>query len=73
MLPGPFDTRSRHVDHGSGTGRVPGVLCFSCNAAVGQFKDRPDVLRGGRPWWTVQLASVSMTPTRSAGVVPSSA
>ncbi|MFF9120883.1 endonuclease VII domain-containing protein [Streptomyces massasporeus] len=34
-----------HVDHCHKTGMVRGVLCFSCNAALGQFKDRPDAIR----------------------------
>nr|WP_277036195.1 endonuclease VII domain-containing protein [Actinacidiphila oryziradicis] len=36
---------AEHVDHDHETGRVRGVLCFSCDAALGQSKDRPDAIR----------------------------
>lgn len=33
-----------HIDHDHSTGQVRGLLCYSCNVAVGNFKDDPQLL-----------------------------
>ncbi|MFE4872633.1 endonuclease domain-containing protein [Streptomyces sp. NPDC056682] len=34
-----------HVDHSRERGRVPGVMCFNFNTAIGLLGENPDILR----------------------------
>lgn len=43
-LPEQSNHKILHVDHNHTTGKVRGLLCSSCNGALGLFKDNPEVV-----------------------------
>lgn len=43
--PNPTTKQGWHTDHCHKTGKVRGILCKSCNVALGEVKDRIDVVK----------------------------
>lgn len=38
-------TASPHIDHNHTTGQARGLLCYSCNSAIGRFQENPEILQ----------------------------
>jgi len=45
-----------HVDHDHVSGAVRGITCFNCNGGLGQFRDKPFVLRRAADYLEAAMA-----------------
>lgn len=52
------DLTEPHLDHCHDTGKVRGILCFTCNTALGKFKDSVEVLKSAI--WYLQRPELSL-------------
>lgn len=59
------------VDHDHATGAVRGLLCRTCNSALGLLKDSPQVLTRAAEYLTRSSSGATSTPSKTPSSEPS--
>ena len=69
----PGGERQLAIDHDHTTNRIRGLLCTSCNAGIGQFKENPELLQKAIDYLTQEASGAEfyvLAPARKRKYSP---
>jgi len=64
------EARTLHVDHDHETGAIRGLLCFSCNNALGDFRESSDLFHAAAGYLERDEELTSLVRHRAFALVP---
>ena len=63
------EERTLHVDHDHSTGAIRGLLCFTCNNALGDFRDSSELFHAAAGYLERDDELTALAQRRAAALV----
>jgi hypothetical protein len=64
------EERTLHVDHDHDTGAIRGLLCFTCNNALGDFRDEPELFHAAAEYLDRDDELATLARSRARTLTP---